>query len=74
MRNGPDQMERGVEYKIEAFSQFWRSSELCEKAANRANELSADGWRIAKVEQGWSTFMVSTLYVVFERERVSRDA
>lgn len=57
-----------MEYKIEAFSQVWSAQGLCEKATRRTNELAREGWRVSKMQQGWSTTLFSTLYIIFERE------
>ena len=56
-----------MEYKFEAIGQIWTTKRLTEKATLKANELSRDGWRLIKVNKGWSGFFFSTLYLVFER-------
>lgn len=58
-----------MEYKIEAISQVWSSKGLTKKATAMANDLSLEGWRLTKMEKGWSGGLFATLYLVFERER-----
>ena len=41
---------------------------MCEQATPLANVLARSGWRVAKIQQGWSGFFFSTLFVLFERE------
>ena len=62
-----------VEYNFERFSQLWTSKGMCQQATARANELAKDGWRVAKIQQGWSGFFFSTLFVLFERESIKTN-
>ena len=62
-----------VEYNFERFSQLWTSKGMCQQASARANELAKYGWRVAKIQQGWSGFFFSTLFVLFERESKSTN-
>jgi len=58
-----------MEYKIEAFSQWWTLKRQTKRATLKSNELAGEGWRLIKMEHGWSGFLAPTIYLAFERER-----
>ena len=56
------------EYKVLAISQRWTNGSFADKATREVNRRAEDGWRVVTTQHGWNSFLVSTLYVVLERD------
>jgi len=57
------------EYKVVAVSQSWSLKRLQEEATQILNSYALEGWYPTHIQQGWSGFLSSTLYIVLEREK-----
>ncbi len=57
-----------LEYKVLAISQWWTNKGFAEKATRKLNSHVLEGWKVLRLQHGWNGFLVSTLYVVLERE------
>jgi len=60
------------EYKVVTVSQHWSLMGLQERATQILNFHASDGWYLTHIQQGWSGFLFSTLYIVLEREKSSK--
>lgn len=56
------------EYKVVTVSQLWGLKGLEERATLILNSHALEGWYLTNVQQGWSGFLFSTLYMVLEKE------
>ncbi len=54
-----------MEYRFEVVGSF-SADKLSQKATNKANELTAEGWRLVKWKLG---FLDAALFLEFEREK-----
>jgi hypothetical protein len=54
-----------TEYRFKVVGSF-SADKLSQKATNLANELSSEGWKLAKWKLG---FLDATLFLEFEREK-----
>ena len=55
-----------MEYRFEVVGNCFSPDKLTQKATNRANELSSEGWKLVKWKLG---FLDATLFLEFEREK-----